>query len=176
MIGGKNEEFVKFTVNKDLNVGRYDEIIYLTDESGLSEALALHLTVLGQKPEWMVDNKLRHHSMNIVGRVVIGDTKSNEIDIDPNDIVGCFDKDGVCHGVANITYDEATGKSLLFMTVYDDDLDTGTLYFKLWHYATGKEMLLVNYDEISFEASKVYGDTATRAFSTPTTNMCRRYH
>ena len=160
VIGGKNEEFVKFTVNKDLNVGRYDEIIYLTDESGLSEALALHLTVLGQKPEWMVDNKLRHHSMNIVGRVVIGDTKSNEIDIDPNDIVGCFDKDGVCHGVANITYDEATGKSLLFMTVYDDDLDTGILYFKLWHYATGKEMLLVNYDEISFEASKVYGDTS----------------
>ena len=160
VIGAKSEEFVSFTVSKDLNVGRYDEIIYLTDENGLTEALSLHLTVIGQEPNWTVDNRLRHNSMNIVGRVVIGDTKSNEIDIDPNDIVGCFDQNGVCHGVANISYDEATGKSLLFMTVYDDDSDMGTLYFKLWHYATGKEMLLVNYDEISFVVSKVYGDTS----------------
>ena len=159
VIGPKDDQYLTFTVNKDLNVGRYDEVIYLTDENGLSEALSFHLNVIADEPVWVVDNKLRNYSMNIVGRVVIGDEKSNEIDIDPNDIVGCFDQNGVCHGTAHISYDETTGKSLLFMTVYNDSTKAGQLYFKLWHYSTGKEMLLVNYDNIKFVVSKIYGDS-----------------
>ena len=157
VLGAKDETYIDFAINKNLNVGRYDEIIYLTDENGLTEPLSLSITIIGEAPQWTVNNNLRKHSMNVVGRVVIGNEQNYEIDCDRHDVVGCFDQDGNCHGVASITFDEETGKSLVYMTIYNDSVNSGPLYFKLWHNSTGREMLLVNYDNITFQPSKVYG-------------------
>ena len=156
-IGAKDEAYLTFTINKNLNVGTYDEILYLTDENGLSEPLSLHVTVYGDEPEWTVDKSLRLFTMNIVGQVVMGNQRDNEIVTDNRDIVGVFDKMGVCHGVNHITYDEETGSSLVYLTVYNDSTALDQLYFKLWHYSTGKEMILDNYDNIKYVTSKLYG-------------------
>lgn len=43
---------VTATVSKDLNIGTYNEIIYLTDEDGITEPLYLNLTVEGEQPAW----------------------------------------------------------------------------------------------------------------------------
>lgn len=156
-ISAKDEVWLQFSVNKNLNVGTYDEIIYLTDENGLSEPMSLSVTVYGEAPDWQVSRDLRQYTMNIVGRVVVGSLDNNQLVTDSRDMVGAFDRKGVCHGVANISYDEQTGNSTLYLTVYNDSTNMDEIYFKLWHYATGKEMILINYDNIKFVPSKLYG-------------------
>ena len=164
-ISPTEEQWITFTVNKDLNVGSFDEIIYLTDENGLSEPIVLSLKVNGNQPEWTngVDRALRQHSMNITARVML----NNEIDVEPDDIVGVFDNNGVCHGVANISYSEDTGESFAFITVYDSLTTEHPLNFRLWNHSIGKEQTLTARDEnnlrndtIKFSPSKVVGSPA----------------
>ena len=157
IISPKEEKWLTFKVNENLNVGTYDEIIYLTDENGLSEPLALNLTVFDDAPEWQVDNGIRQFSMNILGRVVMGSPDDYEIITDTRDLVGVFDRKGICHGVGHITYEDDKTRPYIYLTVYNDSSKIDQFYFKLWHYATGKEMLLTNYDNISFVTSKLYG-------------------
>ena len=140
VIGPQDFLSIHGTVSKDLNVGSYDEILYLTDEDGVTEPLYLNLTVEGQQPDWAwsVDGDLLQYSMNIAGQVFLHD----EIDIDTRDLVGVFDRENRCHGFAHINYSQQTGESGLYLTVYDKQ-PTGTqLYFKLWQYSTGRELML----------------------------------
>ena len=143
------------TVNPALNVGSYDEIIYLTDEDGVSEPLYLSLTVVGEKPDWAneISSDLLQYSMNISARVVLLD----EIDTDTRDIVGVFGRDGVCHGFANISYSALTGESNLYLTVYDNQASGRDLYFKLWQYTTGRQMVLNASPSIKFQSNAVLG-------------------
>ncbi|MBP3251303.1 MAG: Ig-like domain-containing protein [Prevotella sp.] len=143
------------TVNRSLNVGSYDEIIYLTDEDGVKEPLYLSLTVEGEQPEWAegISGDLLQHSMNIAGRVLVND----EIDIDARDIVGVFAQDGRCHGFANISYSALTGESNLYLTVYDNQASGRALTFKLWQYSTGRELVLTPPAPITFQNGTVLG-------------------
>ncbi|MBQ9339666.1 MAG: hypothetical protein IJS13_04955 [Paludibacteraceae bacterium] len=140
VISAQNKVTITGIVNKGLNVGSYDEVIYLTDENGVSEPLYFMLTVEGEQPEWAdgIEHELLQYSMNIIGRVYVHD----EIDIDNRDIIGAFDRDGKCHGFANIHYTTMTGESNLYLTVYDNHTSGTNLYFKLWQYSTGREMML----------------------------------
>lgn len=165
-VGPTDELEIQMKIDKNLNVGTYFEIIYLTDENGMAEPLALTIIVEDMEPVWEVDRDLRQQSMSITAQVQIGDA----IDIDQRDIVGVFDMYGGCHGVSKISYDESTGESLVFITVYDSIRNETSsdipLYFKLWRASTGKEMLLTprnkentNNITITFSASDVIGST-----------------
>lgn len=158
IIGPKEEKLLTFKVNENLNIGTFDEIIYLTDESGLSEPLMLDITVFSDAPYWFVNNDIREYSMNIVGRVVMGSYDNYEIISDTRDMVGVFDRDGNCHGMAHITYEEDKSSPYIYLTVYNNATSMDKFYFKLWHHATGQEMLLTNYDDITFVVSKLYGN------------------
>ncbi|MBP5712084.1 MAG: hypothetical protein J6W77_03655, partial [Prevotella sp.] len=147
------ERLLTFTVDANMNVGEYDEIIYLTDEDGLSEPLSLLVNKIGQEPAWYVEDSLKLISMNIVARVKIDET----IVTDPDDIVAAFDNTGRCMGKANIDYNSETGQSLLFMTVFDNEDDKKMLTFKLWHRQTGKIMLLDTNRPIEFTPSGIVG-------------------
>jgi hypothetical protein len=164
-IGATEEQTLSFTVSKDLNVGKYDEILYLIDEDGLAEPLMLSLEVIGEPPYWTegVDRSLRQYSMNITARVVLND----EIASDPDDVVGVFDEKGLCHGVTNISYNEQTGESFAFITVYNDDVSGSELSFRLWNHSIGKEQVLIAYDadsqtetSIKFLSSRLVGSPA----------------
>ena len=164
-IGATEEKTLNFKVSKDLNVGKYDEIIYLIDEDGLAEPLLLSLEVNGEPPYWAegIDRSLRQYSMNITARVVLND----EIATDEDDIVGVFDDKGVCHGVSNISYNEETGESLAYITVYDDIVSGRNLSFRLWNHSIGKEQVLIPYDadsqaetNITFLSSHIVGSPA----------------
>lgn len=143
------------TVSKDLNVGSYDEIIYLVDEDGVSEPLYLNLTVEGDQPEWSysVPSELLKYSMNIVGQVYI----NNELDIDTRDIIGVFDRNNDCHGIANISYSALTGETGLYITIHDSLSNGRELYFKMWQYATGRELMLTPNQKITFQNKAVLG-------------------
>ena len=149
-----SEVYIQFCAAKDLNYGVYDENIYLTDENGLTETLALVINKEGEKPDnWDVSNDMKRYSMNVVGRVRIKDA----IVTDPEDVVAAFDKAGRCMGVANISYNSDTGKSLLFLTVFDSTITSKPLYFKLWHHQTSKVMMLETSKDIEFIPGNVEG-------------------
>ena len=153
--------YVNAKVSKDLNVGTYNEIIYLTDEDGISEPFYLNLTIEGEQPEWAekVDGELLANSMSIIGQVYIND----ELDTDARDIVGAFDSKGVCHGFANISNSTLTGEMGLYLTVYDSLATGRELNFRLWQYNTGREIVLTPESAITFAKDAMLGsDTPVR--------------
>ena len=155
VIGPKEESELNFTVSKDVNVGTYDYIIYLVDENGLYEPLPLTITIEGTSPGWTVPDNMKQYSMNIVGRVQIKD----EIITDSRDIVGVFDNTGRCMGVANVNYDAASAESLVYLTAYDSTMTVQPLEFRLWHYDTGKIMMLTPSKAITFSPNTMVGTT-----------------
>ena len=138
VIEPKSEHTLTFTINKDANIGTYDDIIYLTDENGLSEPLALNITIEGKNPGWVVTNDMKKHSMSIVARVDI----EGDIVTDPRDKVAVFDNKGRCMGVANINSNNSLEENLVYLSVYDSTAVASPLNFRLWHYETGKVMIL----------------------------------
>ena len=153
IVEAQTTDEVDFTISKDLAVGSYDQIIYLVDEDGMSDAYYLDLTVEGTAPEWTVDPEMKRYSMNIVAQVFV----NNDLVTDSHDIVGAFDGTGRCMGVNNIEYDPATGRSMLYMTVYDSTTVANQLTFRLWHYATGKTMKLTPTEFIYFGDQAIVG-------------------
>ena len=148
-------DFVTATVSKDLNVGTYNEILYLTDEDGITEPFYLNLTVEGEQPEWTqgIDGSLMQNSMSISGQVYL----FGELDTDARDIVGAFDNENVCHGFANISHDAQGGETGLFLTVYDNQDNGRPLSFRLWQYSTGREIVLTTTPAITFEKDAILG-------------------
>ncbi len=145
-------------VSKDLNIGTYNEIIYLVDEEGIAEPFYLNLTVEGEKPDWAnsINNDLLQNSMSISGQVYL----YGELDTDSRDIVGVFDNENVCHGYANITHNEEKGETALYLTIYDKKPSGTKLNFRLWQYNTGLELVLTPNTQdksITFEKSAVLG-------------------
>ena len=155
VIGPREEREITFTVSKDANVGTYDDIIYLTDEDGLSEPLSLSVEVVGDAPQWEADVDRAQFSMTVVAKVRIGD----DIILDERDLVGVFDTDGTCLGSAHIDYDTSTSESMAYLTVYDDKSSNASLTFKLWHFQTGKIMLLTPSQTVTFKPNGSAGTT-----------------
>jgi hypothetical protein len=158
VIGPKEERLITFTVSKDANVGTYDDIIYLTDENGLSEPLALSVEVVDDEPLWQPDVDKSQYSMTIVAKVRIG----NEIITDNRDLVGVFDNNGNCLGSIHVDYDATTSESMAYLTVYADAenlKDNMPLVFKLWHFQTGKVMVLTPSESVTFKANGSVGTT-----------------
>ena len=155
VIAPQNLEYIEATVSKDLNVGTYNEIIYLTDEQGVSEPFYLNLTVEGEQPDWAesINSDLLKYSMSISGQVYLYD----ELDTDSRDIVGVFDKENVCHGFANISHNAQTGETGLYLTVYDNQTSGRPLHFRLWQYSTGREIVLSTNPAITFTKDAILG-------------------
>ena len=153
VLGPQALDYVYATVSKDLSIGTYNEILYLTDEEGITEPFYLNLTVEGEQPDWAqnVNSDLLKNSMNIIGQVYL----YNELDTDARDIVGAFDDEGVCHGFSNISNDAQTGE--LYLTVFDNQSSGRKLSFRLWQYSTGREIVLTPKDTIKFEKSAILG-------------------
>ncbi len=153
VIGPKEESELLFTISKDVNVGSYDNVIYLTDENGLYEPLTLNITITGEKPDWTVSDDMKQYSMSVVGRVQIKD----EVVTDARDMVGVFDNTGRCMGMANVKYDATTAEALVYLNVYDSTITTRPLEFRLWHYDTGKTMVLTPSVAITFSPNTIVG-------------------
>ena len=148
-------DYVNATVSKDLNIGTYNEILYLTDEEGITEPFYLNLTIEGDKPEWAqdIDNDLLQNSMSISGQVYL----YNELDTDTRDIVGVFDNKNQCHGYANISHDTQSGETVLYLTIYDNLASGRELNFRLWQYSTGREIVLTTTPAITFAKDAMLG-------------------
>ncbi len=154
IIDGQSEQEITFTISKDLNVGTYDETLYLTDENGLTEPLLINITKLGYMPDnWEVEDGMKRYSMSIVGRAKIG----TAIVTDTKDRIGVFDTKGRTMGIGEVSYNESSGVSLVYLTVFDSTVTEKPLTFKLWHSRTGKVMMLRPDRTITFIPSTIIG-------------------
>ena len=123
---------VTFTVDKGLNIGAYDENLYL--RSDYNEPLSLRMNVLSELPDWTVDPSKFTSSMNIIASLTINDLVSTDI----NDKIGIF-INGICSGVGQPVYYKSINKYLLYLKVYANDVSQNNkLVFKIFDASSGK--------------------------------------
>jgi len=146
------EQNVRLTFDHQIAVGEYSDIIYLTDEDGLSEPLHIEYTVEAIPPYDELDEHKYPYNMSICAQVKIGDT----YDTDERDIVYAFYRNE-CVGMERVAFDEVANKSKVYLTVYgDDEMSRKSIRFQLWQASTGKLYDLTANQNVIFAHGYVY--------------------
>lgn len=151
-IAPKSSQTVRFKVSEGLNIGSYDEILYLVNENNVSKALNLKIKVNGEKPDWNVNPKDFKYNMNVYGKMRI----DNLFSTDAEDMLAAF-SNGKCVGVANNQYLKINDMWYAFLTVYSNDKKANNLEFRMWDASTGKTYMAVASEAIDFESDAVRG-------------------
>jgi hypothetical protein len=146
-------EEIHFSVNEGLNIGSYNEVIYLTNEDKVSEALTLNLTVTGEKPDWTVNPADFKYNMSVFGKMRF----NNIFSTDKEDMLAAFDN-GVCVGVTTSVYNKTLDMWYALLTVYNNNLQSSNLEFRMWDASTGKIYKAIPDTEIQFVNDAVIGD------------------
>ena len=154
------EQTVRLNFDSQTAVGEYSDVIYLTDENGLSEPLPIEYIVEAIPPYDEVDRAKYPLNMSVCGQVILSDQQSaisGQIDTDERDIVYAMYKEK-CVGQSNITYDAEANTSKLFITVYgNENMNSKQIRFRLWQASTGKVYELSANRDILFAHGAVYG-------------------
>ena len=130
-----------FCPDYEMPVGVYTDIVYLTDEDGLSEPLYVEYTVEARCP-WessRIDQESNPNTMSLRGQVYIeSEYGIGYYDSDELDQVAVF-CEGELVGLANNTFADKTNTSYVYLTIYgNNDMNGKPLSFKLWQASTGK--------------------------------------
>ncbi len=147
------EQTIRLTFNRQITIGEHSDIIYLTDEEGLSEPLRIEFTVEAIPPYEDIDKGKYPMNMSVCGQVKIDDA----YDTDEDDIVYAIYRNE-CVGMANIEFDNIANTSKVFLTVYgNDDIVRKDINFQLWQASTGKLISLIPDRQILFAHGYVFG-------------------
>ena len=147
------EVTLTLTFDNELVPGEHGDIIYLTDENGLSEPLEVHYSVTAEPPYDGVDKGKYPLNMSICGQVLV----NGNYDTNENDIVYAIYRNE-CIGLANIEFDKTANTSNVFLTVYgDEDMPNKEVTFQLWQASTGRLINLTSTRRIIFMHGYVYG-------------------
>jgi hypothetical protein len=149
---------VQFTVNDALNIGSYDERIYLRNSDDVVEAMNVVLKVRGEAPAWTVDPADYKYNMSVYAKLRINNIFSS----DKEDMIAAFNK-GNCVGVANVQYEKRNDMWYAFLTVYSNQTTEEGLQFRIWDASTGKTYLADAGSVISFVNNKVIGTPSNPA-------------
>ncbi len=142
------------TFDANIAIGTYSDVVYLTDENGLSEPLRIEYEIEALPPYEDVDKGQYPLNMSVCAQVILG---QSGYDTDPNDIVYAL-YHNECIGKENISFDETSHTSKVFMTVYGSDImKNKTIRFQLWQASTGKIFDLTADRNIVFAHGLVYG-------------------
>ena len=163
-----DEKTVRLMFNTDMAVGTYDDIIYLTDEDGLSEPLYVTMIIEAMPPIDEVDESKYSNNMSVCAQVKLTTEQGVIYDTDPNDIVYAF-CDNECVGMENISFNEITHTSNVFLTVFGtDSMVRKPIHFQLWQASTGKIYDMNASRNVRFFNNHLYGcnDTVPLILST----------
>ena len=164
------EEPVTLTISPYINIGDFDEIVYIVGENGSTEPLPLTVRVRGEVPEWAVDDQLKagNMTMHIVARVVV----DGEIAHDTDDILAAIGSGHRTLGTAHIDVDQTSGanEGLAYLTVYNQAGSNGTpLSFEFYDASSGRIYVLerevmtedgsYSIDTLRFQADAILGTT-----------------
>ena len=98
---------------------------------------------------------------------------------DTRDIVAAFDDTGNCLGTGHIEYSDRTDQALLYLTIYGDNTTAEKcplLTFRLWHYNTGKTMVLSTPEQIKFQKDTYVGTVKNPVVMTATDAYIQSFH
>ncbi len=150
---------VTFTIDEGLNIGNYDEVVYMRNDNDVSEPLAIEVIVRGERPDWNVNPADYQYSMSIVGKMRMNGLFSS----DKDDLLAAF-HEGICVGVVNNSYDKVNDMWYAFLTVYSNEKQTSDIEFRMWDASTGKVYAATPDEVIFFAADALYGDKAPVIF------------
>ncbi len=151
------DKTLTFTYSVDMPVGVYTDLVYLTDENGLSEPLRVELTIEALPLYEEVDRGKYPLNMSLCGQVQIARGADIAPDSDPHDIVYALYLNE-CVGMANIAFDAEANRSELYLTIYGSEaMKKKALTFLLWQASTGKVFRLTPSQQILFKAGDVQG-------------------
>ena len=151
IIGPNKSLDIEFTIQPGLNIGMYNEEVYLHTDFGFDEKLNLSLRVKGEEPVWQVNPADFASSMSFVGRISIGDLVST----DTYDKIGVF-AGSECRGVAKVQYFAPIDDYLVMLVVYGN-INDETLQYRVYDASTGETYMSVT-PSYKFTAEMVYGD------------------
>lgn len=144
---------IKFTVDAGLNIGTYDEVIYLRNDNNVVEALELTVKVDGEKPSWSVNPADYQYNMSIFGKMLINNTYSS----DEEDILAAFDGNE-CVGVCTNKYYKVNDMWYAMLTVYSNQTEASKdLEFRIWDASTGSTYIAEPSSPIHFVNNSVIG-------------------
>ncbi len=123
---------ITFTIDEGLNVGTYNENIYLTNSDNVSEVLEVNVAAKGDTPDWSVNPADFEYSMQVYAKLRINNLFSS----DPEDMIAAF-SGGKCVGVAHVQYEQRNDMWYAFLIVYSNETVTDNLVFKIWDASTG---------------------------------------
>lgn len=143
----------RFFFDISMPVGKYTDLVYLTDENGLTEPLRVNYEVQAKCP-WDEPSATDYPlNMSVCGQVQL----DGEILTNPNDKVIALYRNE-CVGMANIDFDNLTNRSRVFLTVYgNEQMNKKAIRFQLWQASTGKVLTLTPSVDITFAHGAVYG-------------------
>lgn len=144
---------VRFYFDFSMPVGTYTDLVYLTDENGLSEPIRVNYEVQAKCP-WNEPSATDYPlNMSVCGQVQL----DGEILTNTNDKVIALCRNE-CVGMANIDFDNITNRSRVFLTVYgNEQMNKKAIRFLLWQASTGKVLTLTPSIDITFAHGAVYG-------------------
>jgi len=143
---------IQFSVNKWLNIGSYEEMIFMRNDNNETEALKLTLKVKGQTPGWVVKASDYNYNMVIYGKLRLDSIFSTN----EEDLLGAF-VNGKCVGVTNNTYNPSNNLWYTFLTVYSNDVTNSNLEFRIWQAKTGKTFIATPSTAIGFANNAIIG-------------------
>lgn len=143
---------ITFTIDAGLNIGTYDEVVYMRNDNNVVEALPMTIKVNGQKPEWRVDPADYKYTMSVFGKLLIGNVYS----IDEEDMLAVFDGDE-CVGVTNNMYSKVNDMYYAMLTIYANEVSKSGLEFRIWDASTGTTYVAMPSQTIDFANNGVVG-------------------
>ena len=142
---------IELTVDPYLNIGTYEELIYLRSDFGYDEKLTVDIKVYEDSPVWEVNPDDYQYSMNVIAQLSInGNISTNE-----DDIVAAFVGEE-CRGVGSLEYISAYDMYEVFLNIYSNESSSEEITFKVWN--AGEGVIHTNVTPIlDFEANTFYG-------------------
>ena len=107
------DKFVRFYYNTSMPPGKYMDIVYLTDEEGLSEPLEVTYIVEALPPYSAVDKNKYPLNMSVCGQVVIADHP----DANDDDKLYVLYRNE-CVGMANVNANANANPGEVFLTIW----------------------------------------------------------
>jgi hypothetical protein len=151
-IAPNSQLIVKFTISNTVNIGKYEQDLFLSTDFGFNERLTLNLKVKAVPPTWVINPSQFQHTMSYVGQLQI----ENIISTDTEDQLAVFVNNQL-RGVANVVLDNISNKYLVFLDVFSNVVEGEKLEFRIWDASEGKVRVPVNPTNQTFTLHEFIG-------------------
>ena len=110
---------VTFTIAANVPIGRYTTYLYVKDRLNITRSQRLNLIVMGDAPNWEVDESNYNSTMTMTGQIFVG---SKILEYEDSKI-GAFDLWGNCIGLAYPEYIATRDAYYVSMVIYGNPIE-----------------------------------------------------